>query len=260
MNIYTVINMDIVGSRKLNNREIIQNNIRDYLEEFSFIHKELLIAPVSLTLGDEWQIVIKKNEEAYNLFKEIESFLDDNKIKCYCGIGVGNITTKLYSDTRSMDGLAFIYAREAINIAKNSNKYYSKYLNSKENRVFFKGENIELMNNQIIKNLDLSEEVAFTSSTCDNYDLTLNRLINCIIENNEVIESKFTNKQKDTIKLYEKKGSYNLMIKDEPALSKASISQKLNTSNYFMSRYNRKIIKLLLKKYSDSLKERYNGL
>ena len=255
MRLYSVINIDIVGSRKLNDRENIQNLIKEYLNNFSNKYINELVAPVTLTLGDEWQIVLMKVEMSYEVAKEIQDFLRSLDIECYVGVGIGAISTELDTDTRLMDGSAFIYARQALNIAKNKNRYYSNYLNSKENRIFFMGEEIILSNDETFIPLN---EVAITSSNDSEY-ITLNNLINCIIENNEVIESKFTKKQLEIIKLYKEAGSYNLILKNMPKLSKASISQKLNTSNYFLTQYNRKIIKLLISKYVLDLKGRLNG-
>ena len=57
--ICSVINMDIVNSRGINNRIQIQNIIKNYLNTLSNKYKKELLSPITITLGDEWQIVLK---------------------------------------------------------------------------------------------------------------------------------------------------------------------------------------------------------
>jgi hypothetical protein len=255
LRIYGVLNIDIVNSRGLTNRIEIQENLKKYIKELNDEYKELLVSYITFTLGDEIQIVLNKAEESYNIFKKFQAYLLNENIKCYGGLGIGTIDTKISKDSREMDGKAFIYAREAINIAKDRNRFYNKYLNSKENRVLFRGEEVYLNK---VNNDNSLREVAVTSTYNPEDILILNRVINTLIENNEVIEEKFTEKQREVIYLYEKYGSYSSIVDNVPEFSKASISQKLNTSNYFLTIHNKSMIRELLKTYIVKLKENLN--
>lgn len=248
--LYSVINMDIMNSRDIKDREVVQNKIKLYLKSISEKYKSILVSPITMTLGDEWQIVLKDISESYNVFKEIQLFLKKDEIRCYGGLGIGTIKTSISYDTREMDGEAFIFAREALDIAKTSTRFYNEYISAKENRFYFKGRNSNLREYNIDNSLD---EVALT---IQHEEISINDMINTLIENNEVLESKITVKQREVIKLYEEYGSYNSITKKFKGISKPSISQKLNSSNYFLVKHNYKMIKDLFKLYERKLMEK----
>lgn len=255
MGIYSVINIDIVNSRNLKNRGEVQNTIKKYLNDLNKSYKNILLAPITLTLGDEWQIVLKKPLESYNMLKIIQVFLRNIDIEIYAGIGIGDITTEISNDTREMDGSAFVFAREALNIAKDKKGIFSKYIRSKDNKVYLKGEEISLTKNY---NIHDYSEVAVTLLG-DSLAITLNKLINSTIENNEALEKKITYKQREVINLYKEYGSYNEIIRINPKLNKSSISQKLNDANYFLIRENVELINSLIGSYIIRLEESEYG-
>ncbi|WP_294345763.1 SatD family protein [uncultured Clostridium sp.] len=248
--LYSVINMDIMNSRNIKDRESIQNDIKTYLTSISKKYQKILVAPITMTLGDEWQIVLSDISESYDIFKEIQVFLKEKEIKCYGGLGIGSIDTSISSDTREMDGEAFAFAREALKIAKSSTRFYNEYMSAKENRFYFNG--IKSYFNEY-NSCDSLDEVALTIE--EDY-VSINDMINILIENNEVLESKITIKQREIIKLYKEYGSYNSIVKEFKNTSKPSISQKLNSSNYFLITHNHKMIKNLLKLYEKRLMEK----
>ena len=95
--LYSVINMDIMNSRNIKDRESIQNTIKVYLNSISQNYQSILVAPITMTLGDEWQIVLRDISESYNIFKEIQLFLKEHDINndklnnslfsyVYCGL------------------------------------------------------------------------------------------------------------------------------------------------------------------------------
>ncbi len=245
--LYSVINMDLVASRNIKARPLLQKKLHNYIEKVNMECKDILLAPITITLGDEWQIVLKKPGKSYYMVEKFQKFLAEEKIAIYAGIGIGTISTEIYKDTRLMDGECFIKAREALNISKDENRFYSKRLNSKKNRIYFNGEEIDFLNN--IETLPTFKEVAVTYEKDEDYFLSINSIVNTIIENNEVLKSKITDKQLEIIKLYEKYGSYNNIIKEKEHLTKASISQKLNDSSYFVIKNNNFMIELLIELY-----------
>lgn len=255
MSIYSVLNIDLVGSRKIENRIEIQSEIKNYFSILNNKYDNILVAPITFTLGDEWQIVIREIKESYNIFTEIKLFLRLNNINCYCGIGIGGISTKEANDTREMDGEAFIYAREAINIAKKSNRFYNDVLHTKDCNLVLIGKNINTPNNNqlLVSELDDELECAIDSDIDDIIPLNFIDIINNIIQNNEMIESKFTDKQIEIISLYEKFGSYSNIEKEYPTYTKSGISNKLSAANYSLTIYNKKVISDLLRKYANSI-------
>ena len=84
-------------------------------------------------------------------------------------------------------------------------------------------------------------------------DFVYEELINNIIQNNEMIESKFTYKQRNIIALYEKLESYSEIQHKYPNISKSGISRKITSSNYLLTLHNKKMINKLLSSYEKEL-------
>nr|WP_243240380.1 SatD family protein [Clostridium cibarium] len=233
--------MDIVGSRKIKERKLLQDKLKEYFDCLSKEYIEILASDISFTLGDEWQIVLKRPEESYNIISKIKTFLLELNISVYSGIGIGCISTDVYKNSSLMDGEAFIFAREAINAVKSRDHA----IKSKLNKVYFKGKPFYLYNE-----FDNFDEVALTSLDDNILNIkTLNEVINVLIENTEILFSKITTKQLKVATMYEKFGSYNKMLENNVAKSKADISQKLNSAEYFTLKNNKELIKELLKQY-----------
>ncbi|SCG82045.1 hypothetical protein DW1_0425 [Proteiniborus sp. DW1] len=275
MCIYGVINIDMINSRKLSNRSNIQSDLKNYIRLVNSNYQKYLLAPITITLGDEWQIVVKDLSKSYKFVELFQKFLEKYEVDIYAGIGVGTLSTEIYEDTRLMDGECFIKAREALDIVKDNNRFYQKLLHSNVNNVFFKGSEIFIHKLDTVTD-DSRKEYAFDevaasmviadSLDCfgdsNNYsdDVSLNMIINALIENTEVLKRRITKKQFEIIELYKKEGSYNNIIKKNPNISKASISQKLHASNYFLIENNRLIIDKLFKVYHEIRKGNKNEI
>lgn len=244
--IYSVIDMDIVGSRNIEFREVIQEKLRKYFFELNNKYSSILAANIGFTLGDEWQILLNAPEESYNMVFEINSYLKTLGIKTYAGIGIGSISTKVYSNTSDMDGKAFIYAREALNLCKERRSN----LSSKHNRVYLMGEYKFPLNKY--SNI---KEVALTSLSNMENNKTQTYVINTLIENTEILFNKVTLKQLEVMKLYEKYNSYNKMVHCGVINSKSDISQKLNAAEYFAIVNNKSCIRELLINYIENAKD-----
>lgn len=229
--------MDIVNSRNLKNRDDLLISLKGVFKSIEDEYKDIFVAPITITLGDEWQIIISDLKEIYEIFNKIKIFLYKRNISVYAGIGIGSLSTPLSNDTREMDGEAFINAREALNIAKSNKNFYSKKLYTKDCRVALLANKIQ--DSEI-------KEVAITSY---NEKTSLIDVINTLIQNNEMIENKYTRKQMEIISLYEEKQSYS-DIEKKLNIDKSNISRKLTTSNYFLTIHNKKIIKDLLMQLS----------
>ncbi|WP_164880562.1 SatD family protein [Clostridium manihotivorum] len=249
MSIYSVINMDIVGSRELTNRVEIQEKLKNYFITLYEDYKNIFVAPITFTLGDEWQLVLRDVKRSYDIFLLIKTFLLKYNIEIYCGIGIGKISTKESDDTREMDGEAFIYARNALISAKATNTFYNKQLYTKDCKIIINGPSTtsNRIQNETYNEYSIGElEVAVTA---DEDCLELLDLINTLIQNNEMIENNTTDKQKQIIRLYEAFGSYSEIEKAYPGYTRSSISRKLAASNYFLSIHNKEVVKSLLNKY-----------
>lgn len=248
MRIFSVINIDIVGSRRLKNRELIQENLNNYIQKLNMEFRDILASPITFVLGDEWQIILKKPSKSYHIIAAFQKFLRKENIDIYAGIGIGTISTDLYEDTRLMDGECFVRAREALSIVKNKNRFYNKQLNSKKNNIYFNAKEFPFIEQYVLGSSSY-KEVALTSDDDELYGVSINKIINTLIENNEILKNKITDKQLKIIELYEELGSYNNIVKKSQDISKADISQKLNGSNYFVINNNNYLIESLMELY-----------
>ncbi|QUI25540.1 hypothetical protein HZI73_26030 [Vallitalea pronyensis] len=247
--IYSVINIDMVNSRKLSQRLTIQDELLEMVDDFNKEYTSLLLSPMTLTLGDEWQAVLKKPEKTYFIIDQLQQVFKKAHINIYAGVGIGEISTAIYSDTRKMDGECFILAREAIKIVKNKNVFYNDYIHSKKNRVFFNAKPVMVNNRYDTFSEIAATRIDETTSIDDTTPITLMNIINNLVENNEVLKSKITAKQQDIITLYKQHNSYNKIMKFNKNTSKASISQKLNDAHYFVIKNNDDMIESMIGLY-----------
>lgn len=92
MHFARVITVDVKGSKKLKDRAVVQNKILNVLNSLNKEFNEFLIADFMITLGDEFQGVLKTTKSVLKIFKHIKEnlFLP---VEFCCGVGVGSIET-----------------------------------------------------------------------------------------------------------------------------------------------------------------------
>lgn len=253
MSKYGVVIMDIVGSRHIMDREKLQNNLIKYIGQVNEKYKDILPAPISITLGDEWQAILEKPSGCYNIVHGFQKRLWMDDIEFYAGIGIGSLATPVYDNIGEMDGPCFHMARDAVNIAKKQTRAGSKYIYSKRNRVFFKSSDENIMNNNVAvfktKTQSMSqviEEAAITA--LEDNGITIDNLINILIENNEILKCRMTDKQKKVYMDYLKLGSYRKIIEESENGNDSigGISQKLNSAEFFTIQRNHDMVSALL--------------
>lgn len=271
MKLYSVVNMDIVGSRNVKDREQLQINLNNYIEQMNKKFSDILVAPITITLGDEWQLITDKPSQCYSLLHEFQQLLWKDSVELYAGIGIGELSTSVYEDIRKMDGPCFHAARDAMNIVKDLDKLKTKYSINKLNKVFLLLNRIA--NDDFYYNIldfyyvinsayteSALEQIAATKEDnveCSNPSDILNKLIlertiNLIIENNEILKAKMTCKQKEVYADYSRLGSYRKIVEisgEDAKESIGGISQKLNNASFFTIRRNHQMISLLLDTY-----------
>ena len=225
MKIYSVMNIDIIDSRKIINREVFQKALKVYLKELSDEYTSILVAPITITLGDEWQVVLREVKESYNVYMAIKEYLNAQGLGCYCGIGIGTISTDEAMDTREMDGQAFILAREGLNIAKRNKKAYNRAIPTKDCKVYLKGPHA-------LKHKKSQGELEKEGKVEDPI-IDFEAMINNVIQNNELHLKKLTKVQKQVIEAYKKLGSYSA-VQDKEKISKSNVSNRLRASNYWL--------------------------
>jgi len=110
-----VITVDIRRSKEIKNRAEVQSRILNILNSLNMKFGTFLIADFTMTLGDEFQGVLRTTSIVLDVFKYIKKNLP---VKFYCGVGIGSIETPLSKRPSEMDGSAFHRSRDALEEAK----------------------------------------------------------------------------------------------------------------------------------------------
>ncbi|SCG82046.1 hypothetical protein DW1_0426 [Proteiniborus sp. DW1] len=117
---YCTMICDICSSRKIKNREEIQYKIIDMLKEVNKKYNDIILSPFIVTLGDEWQGLLRYPCDYLNIINFFKKYIPD--IKFYVGIGIGDVSIHNFELTvNQLDGPSFYRAREAIKLAKSIN-------------------------------------------------------------------------------------------------------------------------------------------
>lgn len=123
MNYLTLIG-DIKESKKLVDRNATQRRLQATCGDLNRRADSLqLVAPFTVTLGDEFQAVFTGAQHIWSCIFAVESSLYPVRVRY--GMGIGGIDTKINrSQSIGMDGPAFHLAREAITSLKGERGSY----------------------------------------------------------------------------------------------------------------------------------------
>lgn len=254
MKTYGVVNLDILGSRNINGRESFLGRLEHHISTIYDKYSRILPTRISITLGDEWQLVTDSPSDCYTLVHEFQQLLWLEGVELYAGIGIGTLSTAVHADIRKMDGTSFHMAREALNIAKKQQKPGNLYAGSKSNRVYLQSDRNSEYGGGYTGRLEAAAASEFGGHFLNEKvkGLDFEDVINTIIENNEILKARMTQKQRVACVNYRRYGTYSEMIRrqsPEAAESKAAISQKLNTAEYATIQHNHLMVEQLLKLY-----------
>ena len=237
--LYGVVIFDIVGSRRISARNDLQKNLQKKIRLFNQKHSSMLGVPANITLGDEWQVLTHQPAKLYEITELFQQMFWPDQISLYAGMGIGTLSTALSQDIRNIDGSCFHYARKSLETVKKQNHRLS---GSKRNKVFFSGGNTYTAAEQ---------EIAATNESVAAYThrITIEELINIMIENNEILKSKMTVTQKEIYLQYLQFGSYRKIIEKTDKKSIGNISERINSAEVFTIRRNGILIEKLLSYY-----------
>ncbi len=141
MDLNTVIISDIIGSRKLNDRErhewqlFLKSSIVQINERFS----DFIEAPFMITKGDEFQGVLKRIGSVHAIVMEFERLIFPLTMRF--GVGHGVIQKMGSKIPIEMDGAAFHRAQTALDVAKKKKKVIiigteNEYFNLQVNTIY----------------------------------------------------------------------------------------------------------------------------
>ena len=114
-NSYLAIIGDIVKSRKIANREQVQNQLEETLQIINNKYSPVITSKFLITLGDEFQGLLIPTDLLFDIITDIAEAMEPVQIRF--GVGHGSISTNLNDVALGMDGPAFYQARHAVDKA-----------------------------------------------------------------------------------------------------------------------------------------------
>ncbi len=120
-NLFVAIIADIKDSRYLEERKEVQEKLREVLDSLNRKYENDIAAKFLITLGDEFQGLLRGGENVLNIIEEIKMSLYPVRIRF--GIGIGSISTDINEEMAlGADGPAYYCAREAVEVLKDREK------------------------------------------------------------------------------------------------------------------------------------------
>ncbi len=107
---------DIRGSRQLEDRAAVQEELREALDQLPEELDEAIVSRPVITTGDEFQGLFETPEAAVQALGRLDERFAE--LSFAFGIGVGELETELREEAVGMDGPCFHHARAALEAAK----------------------------------------------------------------------------------------------------------------------------------------------
>lgn len=198
---YVAIIGDIIDSKKIDDRFIVQENLNMALTIINEKYKDLIASKFAITLGDEFQGLLKKRENIMSIIEDIEMIM--YPIRFRFGVGIGKISTDInYDNSSKVDGPAYYYAREMIN---------------KFNKMKYKYEGTQ------------SHIMIYTGDKNANFDI----LINSILSVCTALKYKWTDRQNEIIKMYIESNKNQHQTANNLNINQSVVSKTLKKTDYF---------------------------
>lgn len=198
---YIAIIGDIKESRKLKNRNNVQNKLKAVLSKINQKYESVISAKFTITLGDEFQGLLCVGENVIDIIEEIRREMSPVQIRF--GIGVGEITTDINSDMAlGADGPGYYKAREAIEMLKR-NEQKSKTQAS-----------------------DIRIEIEDDRSS-------VTAMLNTIFSLMAVIQNNWSDRQREIIWEFDKNKGSQSECAERMKISQSSVQRSLVNGNYY---------------------------
>lgn len=130
---------DVIDSKMVQERLDLQKQVEKTLQKMNELFGDYLASRFTLTLGDEFQALLKVDAPVFQIIDTLRSELNPTQLRF--GIGLGEIVTAIDPlQSVGADGPAYWNARAAINFVHQKNDYGNTQIyfsSGKENQDFF---------------------------------------------------------------------------------------------------------------------------
>lgn len=210
---YTAIIGDIINSRGSSDRFFLQKKLQDILDSINDEYCNVIKSNFVITLGDEFQGLLIRPDDAVKIIKKIQAELYPVKIRF--GVGIGQITTQINTNAAfGSDGPAYYFAREELEKVKKTEK----------SRGHVK---TDIM-------ISCGEESLMMRS--------LNNHLSIL----HLIESGWSQNQRQAISEYEKHEDSHKSISMRLKTAQSTITRRLNSGHYFDYEYTKDTVNQFL--------------
>ena len=119
---YLALIADVIDSKMVQERFDLQKQLEKTLQTMNELFGEFLASNFTLTLGDEFQGLLKVDAPVFQMIDTLRSLLTPTQLRF--GIGLGEIVTDIDPlQSIGADGPAYWNARAAINLVHQKNDY-----------------------------------------------------------------------------------------------------------------------------------------
>ena len=136
---YLALIADVIDSKMVQERFDLQKQLEKTLQTMNELFGEFLASSFTLTLGDEFQALLKVDAPVFQIIDTLRSILTPTQLRF--GIGLGEIVTDIDPlQSIGADGPAYWNARAAINLVHQKNDYGNTQIyfsSGKEKQDFF---------------------------------------------------------------------------------------------------------------------------
>ena len=136
---YLALIADVIDSKMVQERFDLQKQLEKTLQKINELFKNCLASAFTLTLGDEFQALLKVEAPVFQIVDTLRSELKPTQLRF--GIGLGEILTDIDPlQSIGADGPAYWNARSAINLVHQKNDYGNTQIyfsSGKEKQDFF---------------------------------------------------------------------------------------------------------------------------
>ena len=105
-----MITIDIVQSRKILNRDAIQEKLNNYFKLVKDLYSHDIVSDICFTLGDEWQLITDKPHKCYRIVHDFQKLLWQDDISIYAGIGIGELKP-IYTRTQENGWILLLHGQ-----------------------------------------------------------------------------------------------------------------------------------------------------